>query len=99
MPEITNVVGDEVDGVDGFIVNWEFTGYVEATARFRAIAQTAGRFPTTITDVEIVDMELLESGINKVYRVAVFVPIEGFLSAGITSPSEWMRDNFPDLFD
>lgn len=99
MSRIIRVHEDVVDGKDGFIVNWEFAGLTETSARFRAVMQTALRFPTTITDAEVVDVERqVTAPGNPNYRVAVFVPTEGFLSAGIGNPVQWIRERFEEVF-
>lgn len=99
MSRILGVHEDVVDGKEGFIINWEFVGLAKASARFRAVAQTAIRFPTTITDAEAVDVErrVTEPG-NPNFRVAVFVPTEGFGAAGIGNPIKWMREQFGEKF-
>ena len=95
MPQIRSVENATRDGTDGFVVEWEFIGFTEADATFRAVGMTALRFPTTIVSSEIVGVRKFGS---TDYNVLVFVPTEGFMSAGITNPVEWMRDEFPDTY-
>lgn len=99
MARIMRVHEDVVDGQDGFIINWEFVGLTKGTARFRAILQTAMRFPTTITDAKVVDIERLGAVPGEPnYRIAVFIPTEGFGAAGIGNPIAWLRDQFDEKF-
>jgi hypothetical protein len=95
MPRIQSVETGTHDGKQGFIIEWEFIGFHESTAKSRAVGQTSLRFPTTIVTSEVVGVR--EYG-NKDYNVQVFVPTEGFMSAGITNPVEWMRENLGDRF-
>ena len=96
MPSIRKVTDANVDGEEGFIITWEMMGFSKQGAKFRAITSTAMRFPTTITTSKIVSVqEFAEDDFN----VNVFVPTEGFLSAGIPSPREWLKDNFGDRLD
>lgn len=82
-------------GKDGFIITWEYIGFTKADAKFRAVLQTAMRFPTTITEAEVINVTEFE---NNDFNVEVFVPTEGFPSAGITAPVKWVRDNFGKRF-
>lgn len=95
MPDIQKVEKVTHKGKEGFIITWEFIGFTEPVAKFRAIGMTSLRFPTTITTSEVVGVRKFDS---MDYNVGVFVPTEGFMSAGIKNPVEWMRDAFPDRF-
>lgn len=95
MPRIQSVETATHEGRDGFTIEWEFMGFSKSTAKFRAVGQTALRFPTTITSSEVVGVR--EFGDND-YNVLVFVPTEGFLSAGIQNPVDWMREQFNERF-
>lgn len=99
MARIINVVEDVVDGKEGFIINWEFVGLSKASARFRAVGMTALRFPTTVTEAKVVDIErqVVEPGVPN-FRVSVFIPTEGIIAAGIGNPIAWMRDQFEEQF-
>lgn len=91
MAEINSVTTGEHNGEEGLIVEWEFAGLREGMAEFRAMGMTAMRFPTTITEAEVI--EISEVG-AKSYAVKVFVPTKGFPSVGISNPIDWIRDNF-----
>lgn len=94
MPEIETVFGANEGGRKGFIVRWKFPmALSEGAARFRARAMTTMRFPSTVTDLEIIRSGKSEETGD--IMVDVFVPTEGFLSAGIQNPIEWVRENFP----
>lgn len=100
MSRIISVHEDVVNGKEGFIVNWEFVGLTKQSAKFRAVAQTVLRFPTTITKAEMVDVERqVTAPGDPNFRVAVFVPIEEFGSAGIPNPIEWARERFGERFE
>ena len=91
MPDIRKITEGEEEGKDGFIVTWEMMGFNKRAAKFRAAGMTAMRFPTTITGVKVVSVS--EFG-DRDFNVEVFVPTEGFPSAGISNPIEWMREQF-----
>lgn len=93
MPEIKSVRTAEHEGKEGFIVEWEFIGFTEGGAKFRAVLMTAMRFPTTITEVDVVRSRQTE---NRDMVVEIFVPTEGFPSAGIEQPMKWLKENFRD---
>lgn len=95
MPEIQSVQTGTHEGKEGFIVEWEFIGFSESAARFRAILMTAMRFPTTITTSEVVGVRELD---KRDFNVQVFVPTEGFASAGIKNPVKFMREEFGQRF-
>lgn len=95
MPEIQSVENATRDGEDGFIIEWQFIGFSESAARFRAVMMTAMRFPSTITTSKVVGVR--EFG-DRDYNVRVFVPTEGFLSAGIQNPVEWVQEQFNERF-
>lgn len=95
MPDIRAIKEGTHDGEDGFIVEWMMIGFSEQGAKFRAILTTAMRFPTTITEAEVVGVRELDP---RDYDVHVFVPTEGFPSAGIQNPVRWMRDQFGERF-
>lgn len=102
MPSIKTIREGSHDGEDGFIVEWKMFGFNEGIAKFRASGMTAMRFPTTITDVSVVGVENLGErvGIGPVdagaedHIVSVFVPTEGFPSAGIQNPLDWLQEQF-----
>lgn len=99
MSKIESIHEDVVNGIEGFVINWEFVGLTKASAKFRAVGQTALRFPTTITDASVVDVERNVTGVGEPnFIVSVFVPTEGFGSAGIGNPVEWMKNQFGDRF-
>lgn len=93
MADIRRIREGEYEGEDGFIVTWEMTGVTKTAAEFRAVAKTAMRFPTTITSSEVVAVK--EFG-DFDFDVEVFVPTEGFASAGIGQPLEWVYEQFDD---
>lgn len=93
MPSIRKVTDATVDGEEGFIITWEMIGYSKQGAQFRALASTGVRFPTTITTSKVAGVQ--EFG-EKDFNVNVFVPTEGFMSAGVPSPREWLEENFGD---
>lgn len=95
MTTIRKVHEMEHDGRDGFVIVWEFVGFRKEVARFRAVAMTAMRFPTTTTDIEVLSVTKFDRGD---FNVEVWVPTEGFFSAGIISPIQWLRENFPKRF-
>lgn len=95
MADIKKVESGRHDGKDGFIITYEMIGITKADAMFRAVPMTAMRFPTTITEAEVVGVT--EFG-DKDFDVRVFVPTEGFLDAGIGNPVGWVRDQFKDRF-
>lgn len=95
MPRIQSIHSETHEGKEGFIIEWEFIGFSEDMARFRAIGQTALRFPTTIVTAEVVGVREFDP---RDFNVQVFVPTEGFMSAGINNPVEWMHDEFRDRF-
>lgn len=71
-------------------------GFSKQGAQFRAITSTAMRFPTTIVSSKVTSVQ--EFGTDD-FNVNVFVPTEGFMSAGIPSPREWLKENFGDRLD
>lgn len=92
MPEIRKIEDATHEGKDGFVIEWEMVGlFTEGGARFRAVGTTALRFPTTITEAEVVGVR--ELGKRK-FNVRVFVPTEGFPAAGIQNPVKWFREQF-----
>lgn len=91
MPSIRSVRDGTHEGEKGFVVEWEMIGFVEEVAKFRAVGMTAMRFPTTITEAEIVGIREFN---NRDFNIQVFIPTEGFLSAGIKNPVDWFRDQF-----
>lgn len=91
MPEIRKIQQTTHNDKEGFIVVWEMIGFQKSMARFRAIGMTAMRFPTTITEVEVVSVTEFEP---RDYNIEVFVPTEGFPSAGISSPVDWLKEQF-----
>lgn len=93
MTRISSIKESTVDGTEGFIIEWEMIGFAKPMAKFRARGMTALRFPTTITRVDIVGVR--EFGGND-FAVQVFIPTEGFLSAGIENPVNWLREQFGD---
>lgn len=95
MPRIQSVSMTERDGREGFMVEWEFQGFTEADAKFRAKLMTAMRFPTTITTSKVLGVREFDSND---YNVLVFVPTEGLGSAGIPNPIKWAREEFGDRF-
>lgn len=95
MPEIRIIKEDTHDGKDGFLIEWMMTGFTESGAKFRANMMTALRFPTTITETKIVGVRKLDP---RDYDVLIFVPTEGFPSAGIQNPVKWVREEFGDRF-
>lgn len=95
MPEIRSVSDTTHEGERGFIIEWEFRGFTEDTARFRAKMMTAARFPTTITTSEVIGVREFDP---RDFNVQVFVPTEGFFSAGIASPVQWMREQFDERY-
>lgn len=95
MPEIRTIREGTHEGKDGFIVEWEMIGFTESGARFRAVLMTAMRFPTTITEVDVVGIRDLG---RRDQNVMVFVPTEGFPSAGIEQPVKWMKEQFRERF-
>lgn len=95
MPEIRTVREGAHEGKDGFIVEWEMIGFAERVARFRAVLMTALRFPTTITEVSIVGVRDLG---HRDKNVMVFVPTEGFPSAGLEQPVKWAKEEFRERF-
>lgn len=95
MTRIQSVSNTTYKGRDGFIIEWEFIGFTENTARGRAKMMTAMRFPTTIATSKVIGVREFDP---RDYNVQVFVPTEGFLSAGIQNPVKWMREQFGDRF-
>lgn len=95
MPEITKVEEATRDGEDGFEVTWMMRGFSESGAKFRAAGMTAMRFPTTITELEVVTVREFD---ERDFNVTVFVPTRGFPSAGITNPVKWARSQFGERF-
>lgn len=95
MPDIQKVEDFSFEGRDGFLVTWEMIGFDKRGAEFRAKLSTAMRFPTTVTEVRVLGTS--EFG-DRDYNVDVWVPTEGFGSAGIKNPVEWVRENFGDRF-
>lgn len=91
MPDIVSITDGSHEGEEGFIIEWQMIGFTEQGAKFRARGMTAMRFPTTITGTSVVGTS--EFGTND-YNVEVFVPTEGFLSAGIKNPVDWFQDQF-----
>lgn len=91
MPDIQKIKEGTHRGEEGFIVTWEMRGFSKSGAKFRATLMTAMRFPTTITSSEVVSVA--EFG-DADFNVDVFVPTEGFASAGIGQPVKWLRDQF-----
>lgn len=96
---IESIIQEGYEGRDGFIINWKFRGLAKGPAKFRARAQTAMRFPTTVTEAEVIDVERLSQNLpDPTYKVAVFVPTSGFGSAGAGSIVQWMKEQFNDKF-
>lgn len=95
MPSIQSIHSATHEGTDGFIIEWEFIGFSEFGAKFRAVAMTASRFPSTIVTAEVVGVREFDP---RDYNVQVFVPTEGFMSAGINNPAEWLHDEYRDRF-
>lgn len=95
MPDIHSVEEATVDGVDGFIIEWQMRGFNESSAKFRAVGMTALRFPTTITSSKVVGVRKFDP---MDFNVRVFVPLEGFADAGIGQPVKWMREEFENRF-
>lgn len=93
MPDIRRIYDSTHKGKEGFVIEWELRGFSRFGAEFRAMAMTAGRFPTTITEISRVGTrEFGETDFN----VGVFVPTEGFVSAGVGQPLKWLRNQFED---
>lgn len=95
MPEIRAIREATHNGKEGFIVDWMMIGFTKQGAEFRAVLMTAMRFPTTITEVDIVGVRELDP---RDYDVQIFVPTEGFPSAGIEQPIKWLREQFGNRF-
>lgn len=95
MTDIVSVNDTTHNGEDGFTVKWRFMGFTESGAKFRAVVMAAMRFPTTITEVEV--LRVSEFG-KRDYDVVVFIPTDGFPKAGVTNPIEWAREQFGERF-
>lgn len=95
MPEIQSIHSATHEGKDGFIIEWEFMGFTKNTAKFRAVGMTAMRFPTTIVTSEVVGVREFDP---MDYNIQVFVPTEGFMSAGINNPAKWLHEEYRDRF-
>lgn len=100
MPEIEGVENTTHRGKDGFIIEWSIPGVSKSGAKFKAVGSTSMRFPSTVTEIKVVGISEASSDsyntriFDKAYTVRVFVPTEGFLSAGIKNPVEWLKDQF-----
>ena len=95
MPRIQSVSDTTYEGTRGFIIEWEFIGFSENTARGRAKMMTAMSFPTTIATSRVIGVREFDPND---FNVQVFVPTKGLLSAGIQNPIEWVREEMGDVF-
>lgn len=93
MPDIVSITDGSHEGEEGFIIEWQMIGFTKGGAKFRARGMTALRFPTALTGTEVVGVK--EFG-DRDFNIDVFVPTEGFPSAGITNPVEWISDQFDE---
>lgn len=113
MPTIRKVRMGSHEDKEGFIVTWEFRGFQKDAAKFRAVAMTAMRFPTTVTAQSIIAVDepggMGETQVGpdvvstadfgpRDYNVEVFVPTKGIGSVGIQNPVKWARESFGDRF-
>jgi hypothetical protein len=89
--KILNIEQAKRGAEQGFEVTYSMTGLTKSGAEFRAIGGTSARFPTTVTDAEVVHSHMKPGG---TVHVTVFVPTEGFRSAGIGRPIKWLREQF-----
>lgn len=92
MAKIVRVTQGSNNGKEGFIVVYKTQGPL---SEIRAVGMTALRFPTTVLEAEVVGEQETADGS---YHTRVFVPTEGFPSAGITNPIQWAREQFGDTF-
>lgn len=80
---------------EGIAIEWEMMGFSEVGAKMRARMATASRFPTTVATAEILGVR--EFGEDD-YNVIIWIPTDGFMSAGIDNPVDWLERNFRERF-